>query len=282
MRISRSWTGLELTLNKLRFLAPLVLMMVLLQAQAQAQVLPKGVFATVNGEPLSENLLEVNLQANIARGVTNSPQLRASLKNELIGQEVLAQEARKLKLEEAPQAKAMWQQMQLNYLAALLLSNHAQTNPVSESQVKLEYEKFTKEMMGAKEYRISIITVPTQARANALITQLNQSQDKGLFAKLANVESTDASKGQGGQLDWLLPQQMLPAIANVVANLSKGRLSAVPIQTPSGWNVTRLDDVRNYTPPEMTDIEAQLRQAAAREALSNYVKGLRDKAKIVQ
>jgi hypothetical protein len=44
----------------------------------------------------------------------------------------------------------------------------------------------------------------------------------------------------------------------------------------------RVDDDRKYTPPAMKDIEAQLRQAVAREAFEKYVTNLRDNAKIVQ
>jgi peptidyl-prolyl cis-trans isomerase C len=249
---------------------------------AHAQEIPRGAFAIVNGEPLIESLVDVSLQANVSRGAVDTPQLRNAIKSELIGQEVLAQEAKKLKLDQMPQAKANWEQMQRNYFASLLLTNHAQENPVSAAQIKNEYEKFLKELNGAKEYKLSIITVTTQARANELIAQLNQSKDKGLFAKLAKAESSDPSKNEGGQLNWLLPQQMLPAVGNVVSNLEKNKLSAVAIQTAGGWNITRVDDIRAYTPPSMTEIEPQLRQAATRSSLAEYVAALRNKSKIQQ
>lgn len=70
------------------------------------------------------------------------------------------------------------------------------------------------------------------------------------------------------------------------AGFSRSDLSTsweeVTIQTPSGWNVIRLEDIRSYTPPPMKDIEVQLRQAAAREALGKYVTNLRGKANIIQ
>ena len=58
-----------------------------------AQELPKGTFATVNGQPLSDSLLSVNVDANIARGQADTPQLREVIEHEIIGREVLAQEA---------------------------------------------------------------------------------------------------------------------------------------------------------------------------------------------
>lgn len=269
-------------MNFMQFGYSVLLVMMMVVTQSHAQKLPSGVFATVNGQPLSESLLDVNIQSNIGRGITDTPQLRAALKNELIGQEVLAQETRRLKLDQTQQAKALWDQMQQNYLASLLLSNHDQTNQVSEAQIKNEYDNFLKEMTGAKEYRISIITLPTQARANEVITQLNQSKDKELFARFAKAESSDPSKSQGGQLGWLLLQQMLTAVSNVVVNLEKGKMSAVPIQTPSGWNIVRVDDFRPYKLPNMKELEPQLIQAANRKVWLKYIQDLRDKAKVVR
>lgn len=249
---------------------------------AAAQELPAGTFATVNGQPLSDSLLDVNVQANMARGQADTPQLRDVIKNEIIGREVLAQEAQKLKLEQSAAAQAQWQQMQQNFLANLLLRHFADNNPVTEAQIKAEYNDFLKDVAGAKQYKLSLIVVPTQQRAKEIIDELQKTKNKNLFTELAAKESTDPSKDNKGELDWLLPQQMLPAVGNVVVNVGKGKIAAAPIQTRGGWNVVRVDDVRDYTPPKMKDIENQLRQAAAQQQLSDYVKSLQDKAKIVR
>jgi peptidyl-prolyl cis-trans isomerase C len=71
-------------------------------------------------------------------------------------------------------------------------------------------------------------------------------------------------------------------VGNVVANLSEGRVSAVPIQTRAGWNVIRVDGIRDFTPPPMAEIENQLRQAATQKQLSTYIQKLQSNAKIVQ
>jgi peptidyl-prolyl cis-trans isomerase C len=247
-----------------------------------AQTLPAGTFATVNGQPLGDSLLDVNVQANIARGQADTPQLREVIKNEIIGREVLAQEAQKLKLEQSAPAQAQWQQMQQNFLANLLLRHFADNNPVTEVQIKAEYNDFLKDVAGAKQYKLSLIAVPSQQRAKEIIDELQKTKNKNLFADLATKESTDPSKDNQGELDWLLPQQMLPAVGHVVVNVGKGKIAAAPIQTRGGWNVVRVDDVRDYTPPTMKEIENQLRQAAAQQQLSDYVKSLQDKAKIVR
>lgn len=248
-----------------------------------AQELPAGAFATVNGQPLSDALLGVNLRASVARGQADTPQLRQALQNEMIGREVLAQQAQQLKLDQTPEATAQWQQMRQNFLANLLLAHFAAANPVTDELVKAQYRKFLDEVKGQKQYKLSLIVVPTQDRARAIIAELQKSKNAAkLFADIAASESTDPSKEQKGALDWLLVQQMLPVIGNVAANLEKGKFTVAPIQTRSGWNVIRVDDVRDYTPPAMKDIENQLRQAVAQQQLSNYIQSLQDKAKIVR
>jgi len=253
-----------------------------LSAFAQTAALPAGVFATVNGEPLSDALLDVNVVANVTQGRADTPQLREVIKNELVGREVLAQEAQKLKLDQTGQAQAQMAQLQQNFLANLLLNHYNTTNPVTDAAIKTEYDAFLTNVQGAKQYQLSLIVVPTEARAKEIIAEIGKTKDKGFFAKLATDESIDASRADQGKIDWLLPEQMLPAVGNVVANLSEGRVSAVPIQTRAGWNVIRVDGIRDFTPPPMAEIENQLRQAATQKQLSTYIQKLQSNAKIVQ
>ena len=266
--------------SQLRFVLPIVIFSSFVHAQSAD--LPAGSFAVVNGQALSQDVLGLNLQSSIARGQADTPQLRAQVQADLIVQEILAQEAKKLKLDQSKQARAVWEQMQQNYLTGLLLENFSQGNVVSPAQIKDEYDIFVKQMQGAQQYLLSIITVPTEAKAKELTAELLKNKDKARFAKLAKEASTDPSKDNGGQLEWLLPQQMLPAISNVVVNLEKGRMTAVPIQTPGGWNIVRVEDVRPYKLPTMKELEPQLRQAATQKAWFKYVQDLRDKAKVVR
>lgn len=251
-------------------------------AAASAQGLPTGTFATVNGQPLSEGLLDVNVRANVARGQPDTPQLRQALINEIIGREVLAQEAQKLKLEQTAQAQAQWQQMQQNFLANLLLNHYSANNPVTADQIQAEYDDFLRDVQGSKQYKLSLIVVPTQERARAVIAELQKSKNAGLFREIAAKESTDPSNAQSGELDWLLPQQMVPAVGNVVVNLNSGQITAAPIQTNLGWNIVRVDEVRDFTPPTLKELEAELRQAAAQKQLSNYIESLQERAKIAR
>lgn len=255
---------------------------VLSLSPAFAQTLPPGAFAQVNGQPLSEDLLALAIQASVANGQTDTVQLRDAVRSELIGREVLAQEARRLKLDESEAARAQWVQLQQNFLANLLLGDFVNRQSITPQQVQEEYDSFVKRLAGSKQYKLSVIVVPSEARARQIIAELSKTTDANRFAKLAAEESTDPSRSANGSLAWLLAEQMLPAVGNVVVNLSKGRVAAAPIQTRSGWNVVRLDDVRDFVAPPLKELDASLRQAIVQNRLTAYAQQLQQQAKVVR
>ena len=58
--------------------------------------------ALVNGVPIAARLMDLTVQANLARGQKDSPELRAALKQEFIARELLTQEAKKRGLDKLP------------------------------------------------------------------------------------------------------------------------------------------------------------------------------------
>ena len=67
-----------------------------------AQTKPAGSMASVNGVAIPEALLTQNVNANLAQGQKDSPELRQVIKDELINREVLAQESARLGLDKTP------------------------------------------------------------------------------------------------------------------------------------------------------------------------------------
>jgi peptidyl-prolyl cis-trans isomerase C len=128
-----------------------------------------------------------------------------------------------------------------------------------------------------QQYQLRLLVLSTEAQARAAIRDINKGQS---MEQLVRQSSTDPSRANGGLLDWLLPNQMLPMVSNVVENLSKGKLSAAPIQAPNGWNVVRVEDVRTFTPPKFEDATAQLRASLIQQRRAAYLNQLRESAKL--
>ncbi|MGE5303161.1 MAG: SurA N-terminal domain-containing protein [Alphaproteobacteria bacterium] len=82
-----------------------------------------------------------------------------------------------------------------------------------------------------------------RARANRILADARAGKD---FAQLAKKESDDPTASKGGDLGWVVQGQLPPEVDKVVFTLSKGGISD-PIETPAGWQIVKVDDVRNET-----------------------------------
>ena len=85
-----------------------------LSAQAQST----GVVAKVNGVAIPQSRLELMVKANVAQGQPDGPEMRKALRENLIAEEILAQEATKKKLDKDPEVIA---QLELSRQAVLCL-----------------------------------------------------------------------------------------------------------------------------------------------------------------
>jgi peptidyl-prolyl cis-trans isomerase C len=161
-------------------------------------------------------------------------------------------------------------------------AEHISKNPVSDSDVKKEYDRqlaLLGEPGQIMEYRVRIAVLPTDAEAKAVLARIRKGES---FEKVAKEKSRDRSKDQGGLLDWMLPNQMIPAVSNVVVNLSKGALSAVPLRTPAGWTVLKVEDTRQFKPPSLDESKDRIRNALTQQKRAEFIRGLRASAKVVQ
>ncbi len=247
-------------------------------AAATPAATPAGaVVATVNGIAIPDAMLQLNIKANIAQGQKDTPELRNAVTQELIIREVLAQEATRLGLDKTPAAQAQWAQMRQGFLADLAITDFQAKHPVTDAEVKSEYDRWAATMQEAQQYRLSLILVSNEADARALLARLKKGEP---FDRLAREKSIDASRNAGGVLDWVLPDQLVPAISNVVVNLAKGQTSVVPIQTSTGWNVIRLDDKRPYKVPSFEESKPAMQSIVGQKRRQEYAQKLRKEAKI--
>ena len=247
------------------------------QAQAAAVKVPAGSFAVVNSVPLSNALLDQVLKNNAAQGVKDSPELRNVVRGELIGRAALSQEAVKLGLDKQDIFLAQMELLKQNYLAEMLIADHLTKNPVSEATVSADYERQVAALKDAKEYKIRDIVLADEAAAKEALASLRKG---AAFDKVAKDKSIDPSKAEGGDLGWLLSEQINPLIANVVVNLSKGAVSAAPIQVQNAWHIIKVDDTRNFVAPKFDDSKSRIRQALQMKQRNDYVNKIMSAAKV--
>jgi len=257
--------------------AVFLLMSGLSQAQPKAGAAASTNLATVNGIVIPMSLLEQNVRANVAQGQRDTPELRQLLKDELINREILAQEAAKLGLDKTAEAKLQLAQLRQTLMVELLLNDFLKKNPITDVKIKAEYDRRVEALKAEQEYKVGLIVTPTEEEAKALLVRLNKGES---FEKIATEQSIDPSKVKGGNVGWVLPAQILPAISNVMVNLKKGTLAVAPIRTQAGWNIIKVEDKRAYQAPGLNEAKNEIRQSLIQQQRADLVKRLRDGAKV--
>ncbi|MDG4550179.1 MAG: peptidylprolyl isomerase [Candidatus Contendobacter sp.] len=232
--------------------------------------------AVVNGKPISKAAFDQYAQQLRGKAKVDSAEASKSLVDQLVMEELLVQQAAKDKLADDPQFKQQMEMVQRNLLASTMVRRMLSANAPSEEAIKKEYDTAVAAMKG-KEYKASHILVDSEDKAKEIITELKKG---GSFAELAKTKSSDSSAANGGDLGWFTSSMMVPPFSEAVAKLEKGKYSEQPVQTPFGWHVILLEDVRDATPPSMDELKPQITQMLQSRMVNDYLEKLKSGAKI--
>lgn len=233
-------------------------------------------FATVNGQPISQTVYNAFVAEQKNQGATDSAELQAAVKEELVRREILAQEAKKKGLDKNPNIQGQIELAKQAVLIRALLSEHVKANPVSDAQLKSEYE-LIKNNLGSTEYKARHVLVEKEEDAKAIIAKLDKGEK---FAELAKQSKDPGSKDKGGELGWSSPNAYVKPFGEALAKLKKGEYTKTPVKSDFGYHVIQLDDSRPMTPPPFEQVKPQLQQRASQQVVENLVKDLRSKAKV--
>ena len=255
----------------------LMLAIALTFAVAPSRAQSAAAVAKVNGKEIPQSRADFVIKANAAQGQADTPELRSRVREVLIRNELLAQEAAKKGLDKTPEFIS---QVELNRQEALVnafIQDFVKNNPVSEETVKAEYDR-AKTQAGDMEYKARHILVKDEAEAKAIIAQIKKG---GSFDKIAAQKSQDpGSKDKGGDLDWAPGGRYVPAFSDALKKLKKGQMTDVPVQTQFGWHVIRVDDERAMKFPPIDEVRPQIQQGLQRQAIEKHITDLRGKAKV--
>ncbi|HQT26867.1 MAG TPA: peptidylprolyl isomerase [Burkholderiales bacterium] len=244
-----------------------------------SSVLTKPI-ATVNGVGIPESRFDFVLKQNMQqRGEKDSPELRNSIKETLINQEIIAQAAVKKGLDKTAEFHTMMELSKDQNLVNAYLHNYVESHPVSDAEMKQEFDKI-KAHMGDKEYKVRHILVKTEAEAKKIITEIKKGAK---FSKLAKEKSLDpGSKNTGGELDWAPASNFVKPFADAVVALKKGQMTQTPVQSPFGWHVIQLEDEKALKLPTFDQVRPQLQQRVQQEHIQKLIADLRAAAKVEQ
>jgi peptidyl-prolyl cis-trans isomerase C len=241
---------------------------------AAALALP---FVTVNGEVQTNARAEMLLREQLSRGAPDGAELRKGVREELINQALMAQQARKAALDKEPLVQAQIDLARQSILAQAWQQKVLSEVVVKDEEIKAEYARQLARL-GNQEFQLRHLLVAEEATAKLLIDKI---QAGAKLADLAGEYSRDsATQGRGGLTDWNVPANLLPAVAEVLPKLEKGKVWPQPVRSAGGWHVLQLEDKRAFTAPTLEATKPQLMQIIARQALESRLQALRAQAKL--
>ncbi len=233
--------------------------------------------AVVNGKPVPSSRVEVLKQQVERSGRPVTPEVLAQIKEELVAREIFMQEAKKRGLDATEDYKNQLELARQTILIRDLFADFQKKNPVTDAEIKAEYDKFVA-ANGGKEYRARHILVEKEDEAKALIADIKKGAK---FEDLAKKMSKDPGSGaNGGDLDWAAAGSYVPEFSGAMVKLNKGQMTDAPVKSQFGFHIIRVDDVREAQLPKLEEVKPQIAQQLQQQKLSGYQGSLRSKAKI--
>ena len=233
--------------------------------------------AVVNGKPIPESVVRIY---TLATERQNFDALAAAdrerIVNDVIGLELLSQQADKEGVASSRTLVAQIELQRLQIVARAMATDYLEKNPPSDADIKAIYDENLSRLSG-EQYKARHILVTTKEEADSVITQLRSGSE---FTALAQERADGPTGPNGGALDWFTLDSMPPPFAEAVANMAVGAYSQQPVQTEAGYHVILLEDKRRQEPPALDEIRDQLASAAERKRLDDYIKTLREAATV--
>jgi len=222
--------------------------------------------AVVNGKAIPKERADVLRQQVERSGRPVTPDIEKQIKDEVIAREIFLQEAAKRNLEKDPDFKVQMELARQTILIRELFADFQKNNPVTDAEIKAEYDKFVAANSGKED------------EAKAIIASIKKGAK---FEDIAKKQSKDPGSGaKGGNLDWANPSSYVAEFTEALIKLDKGKMTQTPVKSQFGWHVIRLDDVRQAELPKLEDVKAQVAQQLQQQKLAKFQEDLRAKSKI--
>lgn len=236
-----------------------------------------GQVATVNGEPVAESLFRFYVMSALQKNPDAlTPQERQAAIEDLVQLEILADEAAERGLLNERAVAAELELQRLQGIARAMAMRHIQENPPTDADLQALYDQ-NLSRLAPTEYKARHILLPTEDEASAVIEEL---QDGADFIALAEARADGPTGPNGGDLGWFSPASMVPAIAQAVETMEVGSFSPAPIQTEYGYHVVLLEETRASEAPPLDSGRNDLRSAAERQKLQEFIGSLRTSAEV--
>jgi len=265
-------------------------------AAASAAVSADTVVLTVGDEKITKGEFEqifnqvVSQMPPERRGAADSPQAKRQMAEQLAELKALAHEARRLKIDQTPEAKAQLAMRDDQLIAGLLFQQISKETKPAPADLQAYYDAHKSEwetvtarhilirMKGSpvtlKEGQKDLTDEEALAKAKDLRVKIVAGAD---FAALAKAESDDIGSGaNGGSLGEFTRGRMVPPFDEAAFTLKVNEVSE-PVKTQFGYHVIQ---VTKHDTKKMDDVKNEIADKVTPEMAQKSVEAIRDKASV--
>lgn len=235
---------------------------------------PGPAVETVNGEEVPQRLLDA--LARSRNWDLAKPEIRDRGLKELANYVVAAQAARDEKLLSDPDFAAMAEVLRLQAISAATVAEFQKRAKADDAALQAEYAKLVARTPGS-EYDFSQIVFKSQPEAAKAAGEIAAGKT---FDKVAEAHKKDALQSRA--LTHVRSAQLPEPLAKALAAMKPGETDKVPVQTPLGWHVVRLDAVTPHVPPAFDAVKENLSRSVLKRSGEERIMKLRADAKITR
>lgn len=233
--------------------------------------------AIVNGQPVPKARVDMLAQQIERSGRPVTPEMEKQIRDEVIAREVFIQEAKQRGLDKTDNFRDQMELARQTILIRDLFADQQKKSPVTDADLKAEYDKFTA-ANGGKQYKASHILFKEEDQAKAAIAAI---KGGAKFEDIAKKDSIDTGSGaEGGTMDWAAPGSYVKEFSDGMTKLNKGDMTETPVKSQFGYHVIRLDDVRDAELPKFDEVKPEIAKQMQQQKLAEFQQELRSKAKV--
>ena len=218
-----------------------------------------------------------------------SPEKLRDIANNMLANKLAMIEAKNKKLDDTQEARDLLVISREEVMVQLLFKNVAPPSSIAEpteQEIRDVYKNNKANLTVGKQYKVSqIFVLAAEDRTEDQKKEAKRKIDecyadlKGAkaeqFARSARICSENAAtRDKGGDLGWLIEDQIAPQFKDVLVKMKPGDISA-PIYAGGGWNILRLAEIKQAgmrTYEEVKDTIAQrIKEQKLQLARTTYI-----------
>lgn len=248
----------------------------------QAAPAPSGdaaqeVLATVNGVDITKLHFDTLLQQYRPESRQWAESNKGQVLRQLVLQEVLAQEGKRLKLDRNPKVRAQLEVQTNSALARSVVRKYVdEKSDVTDAKLQGHYDANKQQYAVGEQVSASHILVQTKDEAENVLKEL---KDGKPFAEIAKARSIGPSAPNGGALGTFGSGRMVPAFEKAAFALKVGEISE-PVQTQFGYHVITVTDRQEARTRPFEEVKDEIRESLVSAYIEGLVDDLRKKATV--